>query len=637
LTEVLQNPVQLLPVAVAFVLSVVLTPVVRTVARHRNLVARPSSDRWHKQPTALFGGIALFQSVVTVSLIWGPQTLNFLSIVAGSSLLFVVGLIDDLISAKPYQKLIAQILAASLVIAGGLVLPWTPSAPINMAITLFWLVGITNAVNLLDNMDGLAAGISAIAGTFVSINLALNGQLAEAVMVAAFVAAVLGFLIYNSNPASIFMGDCGSMFLGFFLSGAALISLHGGRTQSILPVLAVPVLVLLIPIFDTVLVTIVRRTSGRAVSQGGRDHASHRLVALGLSERRTVVLLYTLAALAGCLGLAVRNLPQETSVAVLAGFTIGLTILGIYLGQVAVYDATEVASAQQKPVVSFLIDLSYKRRVFEVLLDGVLVLLSWYIAWVVLFGPIALTGSWNAFISIAPLLLAVKLPTLLIMGVYRGLWRYIGLDSLVTFAKASVVSSVVFAIAILFVYRFLGFSRGVLILDGVLLFLLLTSSRLGFRLLRRVLPGGADAIASNPARRVLIYGAGDGGELLLRELRNNSSLGCKPVGFLDDDPLKEKKVIHGLKVLGGNNSFQEVCERHNVDEVLISSLRISNSRVTEIAELCHRTGIPVRRMRFQLEPVEVIEPQQLQPVAAGVSDANDVLKRDENGSPGRLL
>lgn len=576
---------------------------VRSLVRRKGLVAQPRADRWHQAPTALCGGIAIFTSVLIVSLFVGPATTEFRCILGASSLLFVVGLIDDLRAIKPYQKLVAQLLAASIVIVAGIVLPWTPFPLVNMAITVLWLVGITNAVNLLDNMDGLAAGISAIAGAFLTVNLVLNGQMAEAVAVASFVATILGFLVYNFNPASIFMGDCGSLFLGFFLAGASMLSLEGGRLQS-LPVLTVPVLVLVIPIFDTTLVAIIRRMSGRALSQGGRDHASHRLVALGLSERKSVLMLYGLAAVSGGVGLAVRWLPVDIALAAVAGLTITLAIVGMYLGQVAVYDASDVAKARRKPVVAFLIDLSYKRRVFEVLLDAVLVMLAWHMSWIILLGPVALNGGWAALVNLAPLLITVKLLALMAMGVYRGLWRYIGLDSMFTYAKGAALSSVCFALALLLVYRFEGFSRAVLVLDGIVLFLLLTSSRIAFRLLRRALPGGDTAFNAPAMKRVLIFGAGDGGELLLRELRNNRKLGCQPVGFLDDDPIKINKVIHGLRVFGGNGSMRSICERQNAKEVLISSLHISEARVQAIYDDCTEAGITVRRMRFHLEAVE---------------------------------
>ena len=161
-------------------------------------------------------------------------------------------------------------------------------------------------------------------------------------------AALLGFLFYNSNPASIFMGDCGSMFVGFFLASSALINVSGGRSRSFLPVLAVPILVLFIPIFDTTFVTVLRKLSGRAASQGGRDHTSHRLVALGMSERHAVLMLYGFAALSGVLAILVQRARLDISLAAIAGFTIVLTLVGVYLAGVKVYDRERRGDGAQR-------------------------------------------------------------------------------------------------------------------------------------------------------------------------------------------------------------------------------------------------------------------------------------------------
>src|SRR5438876_3449305 len=155
-------------------------------------------------------------------------------------------------------------------------------------------------------------------------------------MMAVFMAALVGFLIYNANPPSIFMGDSGSMCIGFFLASAALVNVSGGRSRIFGPVIAVPILVLFIPIFDTTFVTLVRKLSGRAASQGGRDHTSHRLVALGLSERRAVGLLYGLAILSGLMTIFVRQSSIDVSLGVIAAFTLALTLVGIYLARVKV-------------------------------------------------------------------------------------------------------------------------------------------------------------------------------------------------------------------------------------------------------------------------------------------------------------
>ena len=596
----LMNPIDLLPVVLSFAGTLVLTPVVRALARRRGVVARPKSDRWHKKPTALLGGGAIFIVVAAVNLALVPLTPQARVVLCAGAFLFLVGLIDDFFNLKPYQKLSGQIMGAAAVVWCGLTLPWTGSPPVNMAITLFWLIGITNAVNLLDNMDGLAAGIAAIASTFLALNFLGNAQAAEALMLAVFGAGLLGFLVYNSNPASIFMGDCGSMFIGFFLAGSALLNPTGGRSRSLLPVLAVPVLILFIPIFDTLLVTILRKLAGRSVARGGRDHTSHRLVALGLSERRAVWMLYALAAVSGFLGLLVRDLALDYSLAAVLGYVLLLTFVGVHLGSVKVYDEAEVRTARAKPLVAFLVDLSYKRRVFEVLLDVVLIALSYYLAYAAVFGHLTGDEPLRRFLLAVPVLVSVKLLTFLGMGVYRGLWRYVSIDDVIVFAKAVVAASVVSALALLFAFHFEGFSRVVFILDGLILLVLLTGSRLTFRLFRELLP----APGTSSGHRVLIYGAGDVGELLARELLNNASLQCTPVGFADDDPLKKGKIIHGLRVFGGNGSFLTICGQHAIDEVLISSMKFTPERLEEIARECTTLSLPLRRMRFQIEALD---------------------------------
>src|SRR6185295_13608714 len=461
-----------------------------------------------------------------------------------------------------------------------------------------WLIGITNALNLLDNMDGLAAGIAVIGSAFLALSFGAVGQIPEALMMLTFAGALLGFLVYNSNPASIFMGDCGSLFIGFFLASSALVNVAGGRSRSFLPVLAVPILVLFIPIFDTTFVTILRKASGRAASQGGRDHTSHRLVALGMSERHAVWMLYGFAALAGLLALLVQRVKLDVSLAAIAGFTVLLTLLGVYLGGVKVYDQSEEDQAlKDKSLYTFLVDVSYKRRIFEVLLDVILILLSYWCAYAVKFGALSGSGAWKLFLRTLPVLVFVKMAAFLVMGVYRGIWRYTGLDDLIVFAKAVVLSTVLSVIAVLFAFRFEGFSRTVFLIDGVLMFMFLAGSRMAFRLFRQVIPIAKSA----GGRRVLIYGAGDGGELLLRELLNNRALKYLPVGFIDDDPGKTGKLIHGLKVYSGNGDLAAVCQHHEVDEVLISSSRMPEERLKEIFDFCKTQDIRVKRMRITIE------------------------------------
>ena len=586
----------LVPPAVSLALALALTPVVRLAARWLGLVAKPKTDRWHKKPTAMMGGIPILLAVVTTYVLFLPHTPQTWVIVAVSTFLFFVGLIDDLIHTKPYQKLIGQIIGAAAVVNYGLTLPWTRFASINVAITIFWLIGITNAINLLDNMDGLATGIAAIAAGFLTLNFIASGQPVEAMIMAVFAAALLGFLVYNSHPASIFMGDCGSMFIGFFLASASLINLSGGRSRSFLPVLAVPILVLFIPIFDTTFVTILRKLSGRAASQGGRDHTSHRLVALGMSERRAVWMLYGFAAISGLLAIATRELRPDVSIALLFGFTIVLTLLGVYLAGVKAYDE-ESQAAREKPPFAFIVDFSYKRRIFEVLLDVGLIILAYWSAYSLTIQGFSESPARNLFLRTLPIVVVVRLGAFLFFGVYRGIWRYTSIDDFVAFAKAVAVGSVVSMVIILFKFRFQGFSRAVFVVDGLMMLMLLAASRMAFRLFRQVLPTSS----ASEGRRALIYGAGDAGELLLRELLNNRELQCVPVGFMDDDPNKRGKVIHGLPVFGGNGIFNGIITKHQIEQVLISTPRISDERIAEILRECEAQNIELKRMAFRLE------------------------------------
>src|SRR5262249_18695240 len=309
-------------VAVTAALSLIFTSLVRHWAHQLGIVAVPRRDRWHSRPTASMGGIAIYLAFVIGCFIFAPDLSRAYLILIAATLLFGAGIVDDIRQLKPYVKLVMQVVAASILVFGGLRLPgmiWTSWALCVGFLTIFWLVALTNAINLMDNMDGLGGGISLIAWAFLAVTFLVNGQTAEAALPLILAGAVAGFLWFNFNPASIFMGDCGSMFLGFAPSGIPLLS-DFGRARNLVSVLATPVLILTIPIFDTVVVAVTRKLSGRPVSQGGRDHTSHRLVALGMSERRATLLLYLFAALSGALALAVRQMAIWGALALIVGF-----------------------------------------------------------------------------------------------------------------------------------------------------------------------------------------------------------------------------------------------------------------------------------------------------------------------------
>jgi UDP-GlcNAc:undecaprenyl-phosphate GlcNAc-1-phosphate transferase len=582
-----------LSVALAAVLGVVFTLLVRFFARRLGFVAPPREDRWHTTSTASLGGVAIFAAFSLVYLTVAPTAPKAPALLWMGALVFVGGLVDDVVRIKPYAKLVLQLVAAGGLAASGLRLPWTHSDPVNDLITLFWLVAITNALNLLDNMDGLAGGIAAIGCLFLTINFILNGQQTEAFLPAVLGGAILGFLIFNVNPASIFMGDCGSMFLGFLLAGSALLSEYD-RSRSLAAILFTPVLILLIPIFDTSFVTITRKLSRRPIAVGGRDHTSHRLVALGMSEQQAVLRFYALALLSGVLALAVRWLGMAIGLLLVPSFGLGVLFLGLYLEGVRVYAPGDVPAGGT--VIRILADLTYKRRIFEVLLDVILVVLAYYGAYLLRWDGTLPGEQLAIFGRTLVLVIPIQIACLLLGGLYRGLWRYAGVDDAVTIGKSVLVAAAASGIVILALYHTTphGPSRGVLVLDAILLLLFIGVSRLAFRLLRVLVVGGARGGATG--QPMLIYGAGDGGELLAREILNNAGYGYAPIGFIDDDVRKAGKMLHGLPIYASKR-LEELIRTYGIHEVVVSSQKVPESQLSDIRNL----GVRLRRMRITIE------------------------------------
>jgi UDP-GlcNAc:undecaprenyl-phosphate/decaprenyl-phosphate GlcNAc-1-phosphate transferase len=570
--------------------SLGLTYLVRAAAHRLGIVAAPRKDRWHQRPTALMGGVAIYLSFLAGLAIFAPSLNRAMPILLPATLLFITGAVDDRIQLKPYIKLAMQIIASAMTVTAGLDLQWTDYGAINSIITIFWLVGITNAVNLLDNMDGLAGGVSFISCLFLTITFSLNGQTEASLLPLLLAGAVAGFLAFNLKPASIFMGDCGSMFLGFVLGGTALLS-DAGRMRNLLGVMLTPALILMIPIFDTCFVAIRRKLHGRAVSQGGRDHTSHHLVALGMSERRAVYTLYGIAVISGTLALLVRELSVWVGLALITGFALFVASLGLFLGKVRVYEEGEKPSGI---LVDVLGNFSHRRRVIEILLDTFLVVFAYYLAYLLRFDG-EMPGEQRAiFMKTLPIVVAIQIFLFLAGGVYRGIWRYTGVDDLVRIARSVFVSAAISGASILAMYKMHGPSRAVLILNGLILLFLIGLSRLSFRLLAIFIRG--DKTVDPNARPVLIYGAGDGGEILVRELLNNPDYYYHPVGFIDDDEQKKGKILRGCRVFS-SSELPDLITSHGVKDVLISSIKVPESKLEDLRNL----GVGLKRLRILLD------------------------------------
>lgn len=587
----------------AFATSVAVTPLVRTLARRTRFVAAVRTDRWHQKPTALLGGIGIYAGFLVgyAYLRLGGQLSRGGLLVACATAMFVLGLVDDFVQLKPYTKLVAQLVAAVVQTAYGVSFDWTPWPIVNQALTVFWLVGVTNALNLLDNIDGLSAGISLLAALFMAYLLGTGGFVPEAKLVIVFAAAAAGFLVYNFHPASIFMGDSGSLFLGFFLGGAALyqtrLQQSGGN---LIAVLGPPVLVLALPILDTTLVTVTRRLEGRPISQGGRDHASHRLVELGLSERGATVTLYGLATLSGIAGVLASRAPQSITLGLLPMFLLIVFFVAIFLARVKVYkrvvDPDAPPAAASKARLPTFVNFAYKRRVIEVLNDFVLVMLAYYGAFLLRFDGEWVEPHFTLMKQSLPMVAVAQLLALLASGLYGGLWRYTSVADVRRIVGSSVLAGAAAAGVVLLAFRgFAGFSRAMFLLDTLLLLMGLAASRLSFRLMRDWLIACAD---DSKKRRVLVYGAGDAGELVVRELRQNGTLGMVAVGFVDDDTTKQGVVIHGIPVLGGRAKLPALFGSMSIQDVVLSTAHLDAADFTDLETLCRDHSVRLRRMKI---------------------------------------
>jgi UDP-GlcNAc:undecaprenyl-phosphate GlcNAc-1-phosphate transferase len=333
-------------VLIAVAISLGGTFLARHAAVRLDWLDQPDQRKVHANPIPLLGGIAMYMAFLISVLFTDSRTVlaEGTTVLIGATLLLVVGIIDDQRGMSPRTKLLAQASAAILLVIGGAGAEFLPFAWMNLAATILWVAAICNAMNLLDNMDGLSAGVAAIACAYFTVLALWQGQLWVSIVAAVLLGATLGFLRFNWNPATIFMGDAGSLLLGFLLAVLALKlrfpDIDPRRTWPI------PLLVLAVPIFDTIVVTISRLGRGVPITSGGRDHVSHRLVRMGLSVRQAVGAIYLMAALCGGAAVIVLLLP---SLPYIYGFVAVIGVAGLVallrLEQVDLSDTGQVARA----------------------------------------------------------------------------------------------------------------------------------------------------------------------------------------------------------------------------------------------------------------------------------------------------
>ena len=317
----------MLILASALAVALGIMPLVRRAAVQWGFIAMPDARRVHTRPTPLLGGVAIYLGCIAALLAFGdrfyvPQVVSML---VGATLMSFLGIWDDHEGLRPLIKLLGQLVAAGILYLTGIQVGFMHNVFLNLATTLLWVVGITNALNLLDNMDGLSGGVATVACIFFLLLAVMSGQYLVASLAAALLGACLGFLYYNFNPASIFMGDTGSLFIGFMLAALGIKLRFPDNVAFV--TWMIPVVVLGLPIFDTTLVIISRlRRRLNPLSTPGKDHVSHRLVRMGATQREAVLMLYLVCC---ALGVVAMFLTQAS---VAEGYFIGalLVIVALY-------------------------------------------------------------------------------------------------------------------------------------------------------------------------------------------------------------------------------------------------------------------------------------------------------------------
>lgn len=586
---------------ISFILGAIFTPIVRFIAVKNKLISFPRADRWHKRPTALLGGVAIYAASLAVLLFLGISNKYLMGLLIGSTILFCAGLTDDRLHLAPYVKLFIQIIAGCIAIFFGVTigLPQHLSF-LSIPLTLLWIVGVTNAFNLLDNIDGACAGIAAISSLmlFFSSQILSSNPLGICGLVLS--GAALGFLPYNFNRAKIFMGDSGSMFLGYSL---AVISIAGTarHISNLMITLFVPVLILSVPIFDTLFVMVLRRIQGRKIFEGGKDHTSHHLVTLGISQRRTVLMLYAISIGFGLIAILYSRLNV---------FLIStIALIGIIILFFFAFFLTEESSrgreekkrryAQHERAMLNTVFM-HKRRIAEVLFDFVLICLAYYSAYFLRFEGSILESNLFLIRESIVWIILIKMSIFFSFGLYRGVWRYISISDLVTVFKVVSLGSIASVIFLTFVFRFREYSRAVFFIDWILLLFLVAGTRVLFRLL-----GEFFSRAREKGDNVLIFGAGDTGEMVIREIKRNKELNLNPVGFIDDDPVKLGNKIQGIEVLGGREKIKILARNFGIKELLVAVRAIDVEDLSSIAKICKDSGISYRRIKGILDREDI--------------------------------
>ena len=548
------------------------------------LVAQPRADRWHAKATPNTGGLAILIASGCCYLLFASQDSPVIAACAG--FVSLLGFLDDRVQLSPLSKFAGQSVAVMVVIASGVVFHVTPWEWANLIVSFLWIAGITNAFNLIDNMDGLCAGVALIiCGSRFVLALRSHDE-RGALLLAILAGSFLGFLIFNYKPARIFMGDCGSMFIGFSL-GTLAISSPVPNTRVFVSTLFYPAMAFLYPIFDVLLVSVLRRSAGRPISVGGRDHSSHRLVSLGLTESKAVWLLWLLSAISSVAALLTYSMSLGVfAVAVL--LLCGATVFGIFLASLPAYVIPEGAPIRARWFRRITPNLrAGVTLVVDTLLAGIALLTAFLIRW-----KDALPDySLHQFLFSLPIIIGCYALASIGFRTFDSGWRWFGARDLYALCRCVVAGSAV-AVFVLWLLDMRDYSRGIIVLYTFLALAFTAGLRLSMRFLWQTL---AMPVC---ARRAVILGANEDAALTILVLQTSGRMNAVPVAVIDPDPVRARLRIHGVAVHYAGEDAQCQLRKLHADLLIVPCGRELTDNHRRILEKCREAGLPI--MEFEI-------------------------------------
>ncbi len=566
----------------------------------------PKGNRWHKTPIPKFGGVGIYSATLFAFLLFFALHKDWhdfpTGLISGVFLVFLLGVVDDIKPISPVAKLIGQILAASVVIYQGYTtLFFTPRLGNNIVaqlpnilLTFIWLVGITNAINLLDNMDGLAGGISLIASGFLGYLFWKNQDGILLAFSISLSGALVGFLIWNFPPARLFMGDSGSQFIGFTL--ALLAIARQPQASNIFAVMGVPTLLFLLPILDTTFVTITRLLRGQSPAKGGRDHTSHRLIAFGLNERQVLLVLYLIAVICGISAMVLESLDYDLSLVLIPVIIIILLILTAYLAGLRISEGK--ASNQFSVLPAWILEFAFRRNLLEVFFDFLMITAAFYLA--IFARKFAVNLSdFQYFLKTLPLTLISSYISFYLVGIYRDLWRYLGIESIFNYGKAAVLSAVLLGVLVRLSRPIIDLPVSTFLLFGVFLFFGLIVTRYSFRALDTF----SAQQRSNEFEKVLIYGSENNIDFVIQYLLEHPEHKLKTFGIISDENYKVNKTVHGVRILGSIENLALIQDSDSVSGVIVAPQVEEKPTPELLIDFCKQNHWWIRKISINLEEI----------------------------------